>query len=70
MKCLTLVSRFFRILKSELPDTRAVGRFPDVIRGVISVRHFIKYPAYLRFGSVVSSVRTFVPFFAVLFFGR
>ena len=24
-----------------------LGRFSDVVRGVISVRHFIKYPEYL-----------------------
>ena len=46
MKCLTLLSRFFRILK---PDTRRMGRFSDVVMGVISVMHFIKYLTYLFF---------------------
>ena len=35
MECLALVRHFFRILKF---DTRAMGRFSDVVREVISVR--------------------------------
>ena len=40
---LALISKVFRILKS---DTRRLVRSPDVVRGVISVRYFIKYPTY------------------------
>jgi len=32
-----------QVLKS---DTRRVGRFSDVVRGVRSVRNFVKFPAY------------------------
>ena len=42
-KCLTLVRLFFRILNSDIIQ---FGRYSDVVRGVISVRSFIKYPAY------------------------
>ena len=40
-----LVSRFFQIIMS---DTSRVGRFMDGVRAVISVRHCIKWPPYLR----------------------
>ena len=43
MRCLTLVSWFSRILKS---DNSRMGRFLDVVRWVISVRHFIKCQAF------------------------
>ena len=41
-KCLTLVRRFFPILKSDIIQ---FGRFLDVVRGVISVRQCGKCPA-------------------------
>ena len=49
MKCLTLVSRFFRILKS---DTRVVGRFPDVIIFLRSSLNFSPFKRRLFIGII------------------